>query len=123
MSASDLINILIGIAVVALLIVRQMSTRPVRETSAARIILILGVIGIVEMVNASKHHTVRPGAVALIVLGLVLAGGFGAWRATTVRVWRDANGAAWRKGTAATAVLWIIAIATHIVIDVVISHT
>src|ERR1700761_2492653 len=114
MSASDVTNVLIGIAVVALLIVRQLSTRPVRETSAARIILILGVIGIVEMVSAGKHHTVGPGAVALIVLGLILAGAFGAWRATTVRVWRDGNGAAWRKGTAATAALWIVAIATHI---------
>jgi predicted histidine transporter YuiF (NhaC family) len=123
MSASDVVNILIGVAVVALLIVRQLRTRPVRETSAVRIILILAIIGVIEMVDASKHHHVAASAVALIVFGLVLAAGFGAWRATTVQVWRNGDGSAWRKGTTATAALWILAIATHIVIDVVIGHT
>lgn len=41
-----MVNILIGVAVVILLIARQFRARPARETSAARFILILGVIGI-----------------------------------------------------------------------------
>jgi uncharacterized membrane protein len=122
-SSTVVVNILIGVLVVGLLIVRQLRARPVRETSAVRFMLILAVIGIVDMISASKHHDVRASAVALIAFGLVLAAGFGAWRALTVKVWRNGDGSAWRQGTAATAGLWIAAIATHIVIDVIIGQT
>ena len=123
MSGAGATNIVIGIAVVALLIVRQLRRQPVRETSAARLMLILGAIGVVEMISASKKHPVGASAVGLIALGLVLAAGFGIWRALTVRLWRQPDGTAWRQGTAATATLWIVAIATHIVIDVIIGDT
>jgi hypothetical protein len=123
MSGDAVLNIVIGLAVVALLISRQLRSRPVQESSAVRLVVILGVIGVIDMVSAAKHHTVGPSAVSLIALGLVLAGGFGAWRAMTVRVWRNTDGTAWRQGTLATAVLWIVAIAVHIVIDLIIGST
>jgi NAD/NADP transhydrogenase beta subunit len=123
LSASLITNIVVGLAVLVLLIVRQLRVRPVRENSAARIVLILGVIGIVEMVSAAKNRHVAASAIGLIVLSLVIAAGFGAWRAVTVRVWRNPDGTAWRQGTGATAALWIVAFGAHVAIDAVIGIT
>ena len=67
MTSKEIIYIVIGVAVVALVIVRQLRTRPVRETSAARFTLILGVIGIIALYNAWKGHTVGAPTVAWIV--------------------------------------------------------
>jgi hypothetical protein len=73
--------------------------------------------------STADPHRCALGWRCLIAFGLVLAAGFGAWRALTVKVWRSGDGSAWRQGTAATAGLWIAAIATHIVIDVIIGQT
>jgi hypothetical protein len=117
MSASLVTNIVIGVAVVALLIVRQMSTRRVREDSAVRLVLILGVIGVVQMVDAAKGHTLPSRAVLVVVVGLLLAVVFGAVRAVTVRIWRDPSGIAWRRGTPWTAALWVVSLAAHFGLD------
>lgn len=78
MSNHELVNILIGAAVVALLVVRQMRTRRVKEDSAARITAILGVIGIIELVDAGKGHHVSAATIAWIVLTLVVGAALGA---------------------------------------------
>jgi NAD/NADP transhydrogenase beta subunit len=118
-------NILVGLVVVVLLIWRQVKTRPAQESSAARLVLILGVVGVITTVNAfnshSGHHA-SGGTIGWIVVSLVVAAAFGAVRATTVQVWRDPNGVAWRRGTWLTAALWIVAIAAHLGLDVVIDH-
>jgi hypothetical protein len=117
MSANLVTNIVIGVAVVALLVVRQMSTRRVREDTAFRFMLILGVIGIVLMVDAAKGHPLPARAVLVVVAGLVLAVLLGAVRALTVRIWRDPSGVAWRRGTGWTAALWIVSLAAHLGLD------
>jgi hypothetical protein len=117
MSANLVTNIVIGVAVVALVIVRQMSTRRVREDSSLRLTLILGVIGIVLMVQAVKGHTLPSRAVVVVVVGLVLAVVLGAARALTVRIWRDPSGTAWRRGTPWTAALWVVSLAAHVGLD------
>ena len=118
-----MVNILIGVAVVLLLIARQFRARPARETSAARFILILGVIGIVECANAAKGHQLSSETVALVVGGLVVAAAFGWVRALSMRVWRAADGVAWRQGTWVTAILWVASLAAHLGIDVVVDGT
>jgi hypothetical protein len=122
-SSADVTNIVIGVAVVALVIYRQGVTRPVRERSAARLVLILGIIGVVEMVNASKAHHLGPSTIGWIVVGLLIGAGLGAARAATTRVWRDANGTAWRRGSVLTAALWIVSLAAHFGIDALIDHS
>jgi hypothetical protein len=116
-------NIVIGLAVAAFVIYRQVIPRPVRERSAARLVLVLGVIGIVEMVQAAKGHSVPARAVVLVVIGLALAVAFGALRAVTMRVWRDPDGVAWRRGSALTITLWIISLAAHIALDLSAGHS
>jgi hypothetical protein len=115
MSGANLANLIIGIAVLALVLSRQLVTR--RLSESYRLSVILAVIGIVEFVNFLNGHPRDDGGIAAAVVGsLVLAAGFGAARALTVRVWRE-NGQLLRRGTWLTALLWIASLAAHLGYD------
>jgi hypothetical protein len=116
MSGANVTDLVIGIAVLALLLYRQLVTRRLSENY--RLSVILAVIGIVEFVNfLSGHPHNDDGGIAAAVIGsLVLAAGFGWVRALTVRVWRR-DGQVWRKGTWLTAVLWVLSLAVHLGYD------
>jgi NAD/NADP transhydrogenase beta subunit len=118
MSAANVTNIAIGVLIVGWLVVRQLRPRPVRETTAARLVVILGIIGVVETVQAAKGHRVDATAVTWIVASLVLGAVLGSTRALSVRIWRDASGVAWRQGTWVTGVLWAVSLGAHLLIDV-----
>ena len=109
MSSSDVISLVVGLAVLALVLVRQLSTR--RLSESYRLSIILAIIGAVQFVDFLKGHPGNPGGITAAVAGsLVLAAAFGVARAITVRVWRQ-GGQLMRKGTWITAILWIIAVA------------
>ena len=111
MSNSDVVSLVIGLAVLALVLYRQLATR--RLTESYRMSLILTVIGAVQFADFLKGHPGNPAGITAAVAGsLVLAGAFGMARAITVRVWRQ-DGQLMRKGTWITAVLWIVAVAAH----------
>src|ERR1700722_12893888 len=111
MSSSAGISLVSGRAVLALVLVRQLSTRRLSENY--RLSVILAIIGAVQFVDFLKGHPGNPGGITAAVAGsLVLAAGFGVARALTVRVWRQ-GGRLLRKGTWITALLWIIAVAAH----------
>jgi hypothetical protein len=115
MSGANVANLLIGVAVLALVLSRQLMTR--RLSESYRLSVILAVIGIVEFVQFLNGHPHDDGGIAAAVAGsLVLAAGFGAARAPTIRVWRE-NGQLLRKGTWLTAALWIAALAAHLGYD------
>jgi hypothetical protein len=79
-------DIVLGVVVLALLIYRQLRSRPI-NANGLRIVVILAVIGVIQAHQfLDKHHS---GAVTYAALGgsLVLAAVFGALRAATVRVW------------------------------------
>jgi hypothetical protein len=121
--ASQTANILLGLVVVAWLLWNQLRTRRVRE-KFAQIYFLLGVIGLAETYTIISEHASAVGAVAIIwiVVSLVTAALLGVIRATTVKIWRDAAGMAWRKGTAVTIILWIIALGIHFGFEFVIDH-
>jgi hypothetical protein len=111
--ASELI---IGVLVLGLLVVRQLRTRPVNN-SGARLMLILGVIGLIETVQFfDHHHGAGSFAVAALAGSLVLAAIFGVLRASTTKIWLE-NGQAWSKGNWLTASLWVVAVAAHLGYD------
>jgi|SRR5215472_9367992 len=115
------IDVVLGLAVLALLIYRQLSARPVNAASALRLIVILVVIGVVQTYQfLSKDHA-HPLTYAAIGGSLVLAAIFGWLRAGTVRVWL-ADGQAWSQGNWLTAALWIASLAAHLGYDVLVSH-
>jgi hypothetical protein len=116
MSSADVTNLLIGVAVLALLLWRQLATR--RLSESYRFTVILAIIGVVEFADFLKGHPHDSGAIAAAVAGsLVLAGAFGWIRALTVRVWRQDGGQLLRKGTWLTAVLWVVSLVVHLGYD------
>ncbi|MBN9619480.1 MAG: hypothetical protein J0H43_07075 [Actinobacteria bacterium] len=120
-----MVNVLVGIAVLVLLVVRQLQPRPAREDSSLRLMAILAIVGVVELGSAVKkahEHAISASAVALLVAGLVIGAVFGAVRAMTVHIWRDESGAAWRRGTAVTAVLWVVSLGVHLLGDALLDH-
>ena len=111
MSSADVVSLVVGLAVLAWVLVRQLSTR--RLSESYRLSIILAVIGAVQFADFLKGHPGNPAGITTAVVGsLVLAGVFGVARAITVRVWRQ-DGQLMRKGTWITAVLWIVAVAAH----------
>lgn len=115
MSGANLGNLIIGIVVLAVLLSRQLITR--RLSESYRLSAILGILGIVEFAEFLSGHPHDDGGIAVAVAGsLVLAAGFGAVRALTVRVWRE-NGQLLRRGTWLTAALWIVSLAAHLGYD------
>ena len=112
-------QIIIGIAVLALLIYRQLRTRPV-DASGLRLAAIIGAIGLIEAYQfIDKHHA---GAVTFAALlgSLVLAAVFGVLRAATVRIWLR-EGQPWSRGSWITASLWIAALAAHLGYDALVA--
>jgi hypothetical protein len=115
MSSANLANLVIGIAILALFLSRQLVTR--RLSESYRLSVILAAIGIYEFAEFLSGHPRDDGGIAVAVVGsLVLAAGFGAVRALTVRVWRE-NGQLLRRGTWLTALLWILSLAAHLGYD------
>ena len=115
MSGANLANLVIGIAILALFLSRQLVTR--RLSESYRLSIILGVIGIWEFAEFLNGHPRDVGGIAAAGVGsLVLAAAFGAVRALTVRVWRE-DGQLLRRGTWLTALLWILSLAAHLGYD------
>jgi hypothetical protein len=116
MSSANAANLVIGVAVLALVLYRQLIARRLSENY--RLYVILAVIGVVQFATFLKGHPHSGGKIAVAVVGsLVIAGVFGAARAVTVRVWRADGGQLLRKGTWLTAVLWIVGLAAHLGFD------
>ena len=120
---SNLTNIVIGLVVVGLLLARQLQPRLAKESSSLRLVLVLGVTGLIEMESAIGHHTVPVATVAWLVLSLLAGAGMGAVRAVTVTIWRAEDGSAWRQGTKFTAALWLVSLAAHFALDALVEHS
>jgi hypothetical protein len=113
-TTTTLLYILIGVAVAALLVVRQLRAQPLNANM--RLPLILGVIGLIELVEyLGKHHATGT-AVAALAGSLVVAAVLGAVRAATVHLWVQ-DGQPWRKGNWLTGILWVVSFAAHFGID------
>ena len=115
-----LLDVILGIAVLVLLIYRQLSTRPV-NASALRLIAILIIIGLLQTVPFLNRNHAHPLTFAAVGGSLVLAAIFGALRARTIRVWLQ-DGQAWSQGNWLTAALWIASLAAHLGYDILVVH-
>ncbi len=115
MSGANITDLVIGIAVLALVVGRQLTTRRLRESY--RFLIILAIIGAVQFGTFLQGHPHHDGAIVAAVAGsLLLAAVLGAVRAPTVKVWRQ-DGQLLRKGTWLTAALWVVAFAAHLGYD------
>jgi hypothetical protein len=119
MSSQTLTYLVIGVAVLGLLIYRQLVARPVRGNQ--RVVLILAVIGLVEAVQYLQKLHAGTAAIIALAGSLVLAAVFGAARAATVKIWTQ-GGQAWVRGNWLTAVLWVAALGAHLGYDYLIGQ-
>jgi hypothetical protein len=115
MTSQTLFDLVIGVAVLGLLIYRNLRAQPVRQMNQ-RLFLILGVIGLIETYQYLHTHHGGTTAVAALAGSLVLAGVFGVIRAVTVRIWMK-DGQPWSQGNWLTAGLWVVALAAHLGYD------
>jgi hypothetical protein len=113
-----MVNILLGLLIVAVIVVRQLMVRPVREEARVVLVLVLAVYGLAALSRSMHGHHVSAAVIAVLVASLVGAAALGGIRALTVRVWRDPDGQLMRRGTVITAALWIVSIAVHVGADV-----
>src|SRR5580692_7157751 len=107
----------LGILVIAWILLRQLSIRPVRRVFSARLPVILGVIGLFDFFAYTGDHHVS-GLDDAWVFGTLAVGSvlLGAARAMTVRLW-TANNWVLRQGTTVTMVLWAISLGLHFYVD------
>jgi uncharacterized membrane protein len=119
MSSQTLTYLVIGVAVLGLLIYRQLVARPVRANQ--RLVLILLVIGLIEAVQYLQRVHTGAAVVIALVGSLVLAAVFGAARAATVSIWMQ-DGQPWSRGNLLTAALWVAALAAHLGYDYLIGQ-
>ncbi|MFF4343541.1 DUF1453 domain-containing protein [Kitasatospora sp. NPDC001540] len=106
-------DVLIAVAVIVLVVGRQLRARRLdTERRFWLIPLVLAAVALRDPVLLDPHHRV---ASAVLVAGsLLTTAGMGCVWGWTVRIWREADGSLWSKGTAATAFAWIGAILVRI---------
>lgn len=115
------LDLAVGVVVLGLLIYRQLIPRPV-SSSSLRLSLILGVIGLIQVGSFLQKGHSGPLIAASLAGSLVLAAGFGAGRAATVRIWLR-GGQAWSQGSWLTALLWVAALAAHLGYDALLDRS
>ncbi|WP_393061414.1 DUF1453 domain-containing protein [Streptomyces sp. LN549] len=100
-----LVNVLVIIAVIALVVVRQCSAQ---QLSGDRRWWILPGVLLVMALRGPGLVDPRHEALSVVVLGAELAVGVvtGAGWAWTTRLWRAEDGSLWSKGTRATVCVW-----------------
>jgi hypothetical protein len=131
------VSIVIDVVVLALLLARQVTTRPLSD--GYRLPAILLIVGLFEFAafllgggqqlaqvlkGQRSFTTIHDGSIVVAALAgsLVIAALSAAVRAPTFRLWWQ-DGQYWRKGTAVTLALWIVSLAAHLVYDDLISHS
>ncbi|MFJ9696415.1 DUF1453 domain-containing protein [Kitasatospora sp. NPDC101183] len=110
---STLINIVVALAVVALVVARQM--RPQKLDGERRfwiLPLVLGVLGLRDPQLIDHDHAAL--SVTLLVASLVAVLGMGTVWGWTVRIWRTPTGETWARGTKATVAAWVGMLAIRI---------
>lgn len=118
---SLVINLVIGLLVLVLVVVRQLTVRRLNENY--RLPLILAIIGVLEFASYLRAHHGYGTEIAVAAAGsLVIAAAAGALRAPTVRVWRQ-DGQLMRQGTWITALLWVVSLALHLGYDRLVGGT
>ncbi|MGC4112401.1 MAG: hypothetical protein QM747_18670 [Nocardioides sp.] len=118
MTVSD--NLIVGVLVLGFILWRQLQPRAVREDQPYRLMLVLGVIGVVDLVGFAGSHRVTPVAWALLAVSLGIGAAFGVTRGALVHIWRR-DGVLVRQGNAVTAMLWIAGLVVHVLVDVLIN--
>ncbi|MFD9126513.1 DUF1453 domain-containing protein [Kitasatospora sp. NPDC059571] len=104
-SLSALANVLIALAVVVLVVGRQMKARRIDTGGRFWLVpLVLAVVALRDPALIDRGH--RAAALAVLAGSLVTVLAMGCVWGWTVRLWQEADGTVWAKGTGATLAAW-----------------
>jgi hypothetical protein len=107
----------LGTLVLILVLLRQVRVRPVPRVFQPRLPVVLGVIGLVEMLSYAGSHHVSSSAWTWVLGSMVVGAlGLGALRGLSMRVW-SGNGWVLRQGNAVTMALWLVSLLVHFAAD------
>ncbi|MGW7820907.1 DUF1453 domain-containing protein [Streptomyces puniciscabiei] len=110
---SGLVNVLVIVAVAAIVIARQFRARAINTDRRWWLIpVVLAVVALREPGILDAHH--RAGSAVLLVVELVIGVATGAGWAWTTRIWTEPDGVVWTKSTRASVAVWIVGIALRI---------
>lgn len=108
---------LVTLLVIAYVVVRQLQPKEIdTDSKGALVILALGAWNMVQAIQAGSFPLTVAHLVALVVVLVVVAGGFAYARARSCKVWIQ-DGKVWRQGTWVTIAIWAVMIALHAVAD------
>lgn len=113
------LDIAAGLLITAFLVWNQMRSRPIVPQRLALIPVILVIIGLIQ------RGSVVPGTglgVGILLLGLLLAVGFGVARGRVATVWRGSGDQLWRRGGRLLLALWVVSIVVKLGVDLGGSH-
>ncbi|MEU5536275.1 DUF1453 domain-containing protein [Streptomyces sp. NPDC020362] len=110
---SGLVNVLVTVAVVAIVIVRQFRARAIDTDRRWWLLpLILGGLALREPGILDAHHRIESAVLLSVEVLIGLATGAGwAW---TTRIWTGPDGVVWTKSTKASAAVWAGGIALRV---------
>jgi hypothetical protein len=101
---------------------RQLRIRLVPRVLSLRLPIVLGIIGLIDLLGYTDNHHVTGADWAWVLATLAVGAlALGAIRAFTVRVWTS-NEWVVRQGTWLTMGLWVLSLALHFVSDVGAAH-
>ncbi|GLW55886.1 CcdC protein domain-containing protein [Kitasatospora phosalacinea] len=99
-------DVLIAVAVIVLVVGRQLRAHRLdTERRFWLLPLVLAVVALRDPVLIDPEH--RTAAAVLVVGSLLTTAGMGCVWGWTVRIWREADGSLWSRGTSATAFAWV----------------
>ena len=107
----------LGVIILILVLLRQLRVRPVPRTFRTTLPIVLGVVGLFEMIAYAGDHHVT-GSTWAWVLGALAIGavGVGALRGLSMRVWTSHQWVV-RQGTTITMALWLASLLVHFAAD------
>lgn len=100
--------------VIALVLWRQLATRPLRD-NPFKVPAVVGVLGLYQLAPFVWHGSVPLGQWVALVVALVAAGLIAVPRADSYRLWPGQDGMWLRSGTMLTLLLWLAAFGLHAV--------
>jgi hypothetical protein len=110
-----LFTVLLGVVAALFILNRQRHIRPVPRVLGLRFPIVLGVLGLINLLGYADTHHPSQGAYLWVLATLVVGGVLlGAVRALTVKIWTS-NDWVVRQGTALTMGLWLVSLALHFV--------
>jgi Protein of unknown function (DUF1453) len=110
---SGLVNVLVIVAVAAIVIARQFRARAINTDRRGWLIpLILAVVALREPGVLDPHH--RTESAVLLGVEMLLGLATGAGWAWTTRIWTEPDGVVWTKSTKASVAVWVLGIALRL---------